>query len=180
METSIVVALVSGTFILMAAVLGMVVNFHQSKLEAQRIDHERQRWLLELHSKFEDKLYNLRLKGYVPILASLELLSHYRIHDSTSEQLRDLASKMNSWGYGPAGLCMSGATRDSLFALRFKLIDYIDGKIDAETLMAESRTDLIELMRRDLNHSTSTWRNLPSLLAEIQSAIKTDSPAEKT
>ena len=180
METAIIVALVGGAYALMGAVLGAVVNYHRSKLEARRIDHERQRWLLELHAKFEDKLHDLRVKEYPPMLADLELLSHYRIQGVEPEQLRELASKLNTWGYSLGGLCMSGATRDALFALRFKLTDFIDGKIDPESFMAGPRTDLIELMRPDLNHSTSTWRNLPSLLAEIESAVKRETTAGKT
>jgi hypothetical protein len=168
METAILVAIIT----LMGTVIVTMVNYHRSKLEKRRIDHEREKWLLELHAVLEKRLHEIRLEEYPQIFAEMERLSHFRISAETPESLHELAGKLNKWGYGRSGLCMSGPTRDALFALRFKLIEFAEGKIEADKFMAGPRTDFVEWMRRDLNHSVSTWRNLPSLLSEIQDAVE--------
>jgi hypothetical protein len=167
-ETALIVAIIG----LVGAVVAAVVTYHRSKLEEKRIQHEKQKWLVELHGELEKRLHEIRLNEYPTILAELERLSHFRIQSETAESLRELAAKLNVWGYAKAGLCMSGGTRDALFKLRFRLIEFTEGKLGPEELMAGPRTDLIEWLRRDVNHSVSTWRNLPTLLSETQAAAE--------
>jgi hypothetical protein len=140
MDTAVVV----GAYALLGAVLAAIVNYHRSILEKRRIQHEKQKWLLDLHSQMEQRLHEIRLDLYPEILAELERLSHFRIQDETPTSLRELAAKLNAWGYGKSGLCMSRGTRDALFKLRFKLIDNIDGNVTPEELMRGPRTDVIE------------------------------------
>jgi hypothetical protein len=168
-----ITAIVGGTVALVGVSVTAIVTYHRSKLEANRIQHEKQKWLLELHAEFEKRLHEIRLQEYPAILAELERLSHLRIASETPESLRELAGKLNAWGYSKAGMCMSSQTRDALFKLRYKLTELASMKLsdkEREDLMQGMRTDLIEWLRRDVNHSASIWRNLPSLLRDIEEA----------
>ncbi|MBI1311923.1 hypothetical protein GC176_11575 [bacterium] len=170
MDTAITVALVGGAYALFGAVLGAMVNHYRAGLEERRIDHERQKWILELHAKFEFELHALRINDYPAIFAEMERLSHFRIDAEDAASIRQLAEQLNHWGYGRSGLIMSEQARLALFKLRHKLIEFADGKIKREALMSGERTDLIEWLRRDLNHSESAWRSYPSLLESIIAA----------
>ena len=172
LETAVVVALVGGAYSLFGAVLAAVVNNYRAKLEARRIDHERQQWVLDLHASFEKQLHSIRLEEYPPILAELERLSHFRIESEDRDSIAEFTGKLNAWGYGRSGLVMSGPTRDSLFKLREKLIEFTQGRIEREALLSGPRTDFTEWLRRDMNHSDSSWRQFPSLLKSVVDASK--------
>ncbi|MBD1871261.1 hypothetical protein H6F95_28940 [Cyanobacteria bacterium FACHB-471] len=145
------------------------------ELEERRIRHEENKWILELNSQRELELYKMRLRAYPEIFVMLEQLSHYRINGIDENKARELAEKLNEWGYSDAGLCMSPDTREAVFALRRRLGKYLQKEISAKDLTKGPRTDLIELMRRDLNHG-SLWREFETLtgrnLAEIQKFIE--------
>lgn len=55
-------------------------------------------------------------------------------------------------------------TRDVLFYLRRDLVRFARKQLDAHDIMRNKRTDLIELMRRDLSHNWSQWRELKPLI----------------
>lgn len=166
-------AIIAAAAALTSAYLTYQGNHYRSELEKIRIEHEKQKWLLELHAQLESRLHEIRLRVYPEILAELERLSHFRVDAETWDSLRELAEKINRWGYGETGLCMSDGTRIALFKLRYELSDYINRqKRPDEALMRGIRTDVAEWLRRDVNHSVSTWRSLPTLLSEIQKAVE--------
>lgn len=136
------------------------------ELEERRIKHEENKWILELNSQRELELHKMRFRTYPEIFAALEQLSHYRIDSLNESEIQEFMDKVNLWGYGEAGLCMLPDTRDAVFNLRFNLKQYLDKKISARDLMRGARTDLIELMRRDLSHNWSTWRQFETLTGQ--------------
>ncbi|MBD2101603.1 hypothetical protein [Leptolyngbya sp. FACHB-261] len=145
------------------------------ELEERRIRHEENKWILELNSQRELTLYKMRLRTYPDIFVALEQLSQYRVNEINENKARELAEKLNTWGYSDASLCMSPDTREAVFALRRKIGKYLQKEISAKDLTKGPRTDLIELMRRDLNHG-SLWREFETLtgrnFAEIQKFIE--------
>jgi hypothetical protein len=59
-----------------------------------------------------------------------------------------------------------------VFKLREALRQLADEKIQPEEMMAGIRTDVAELMLRDLSHTGSIWRGeLPSLLTKIAKRV---------
>jgi len=68
-------------------------------------------------------------------------------------------------------------TRKAIFTLREALRQLADGKIQPEEMMSGVRTDVAELMQRDLSHTGSVWRaELPSLLTKIAKAVEDSQP----
>jgi hypothetical protein len=55
-------------------------------------------------------------------------------------------------------------TRDAIFALRRDLLRFAKKEISAKDIRGGTRTDLIELLRRDANHDWSRWRDFKSLI----------------
>lgn len=144
------------------------------ELEERRIRHEENKWVLELNSQRELELYKMRLRTYPEIFVMLEKLSQHRIDEINEDEARELARNLNKWGYSDAGLCMSPDTREAVFSLRRRISKYLHKEISAKDLTKGPRTDLIELMRRDLNHG-SIWREFETLtgrnFTEIQNFI---------
>lgn len=91
-------------------------------------------------------------------------LSHYNIHQLTESQALELADRLNQWAYGEPGLYMLPDTRTAMFVLRDRLVRFARKRITAEELLRGPRTDLVELMRRDLNHDWSEWREFKPLI----------------
>jgi hypothetical protein len=143
-----------------------------SEMEERRIKHEENRWVLELNSKHELELHKMRLRTYPEIFAALEQLSHYHQDGLNENVVTELATKLNNWGYAEAGLCMLPDTREAVFALRRHLEKYLRKEISTEEVMHGPRTDLIELMRRDLNHNWSIWRQFKTLTDESLEGVQ--------
>lgn len=136
------------------------------ELEERRIKQEENKWILELNSQRELELHKMRLRTYPEIFIALEQLSHHCIKKLDENAISQLADKLNNWGYSEAGLCMLPDTRAAIFSLRKDLVKYLHKEINSHDLMKGSRTDLIELMRRDLNHNWSIWRQFKTLTDE--------------
>ena len=113
----------------------------------------------------------MRLRTYPLVLETLENLSSHNVKELSDNDIRDLADKFNAFGYGEAGLCMLPDTRDTVFSLRRDLILFANNKIGARELMGGSRTDLIELLRRDVNHDWSRWRDFQTLTEVNQERV---------
>lgn len=171
------IAILGALFTLFAALLATLVNYYRERSESQkwkrtleleerRIKHEEIKWALELNNQREMEIHRVRLKTYPEIFTALSSLSHHNLHKLTDDRLLELADMLNSWGYGESGLCMLPDTRDAVFRLRNTLTQAAQGKIQVRELVSRNstRTELIELMRRDLNHSWSPWREFKSLL----------------
>ena len=63
-------------------------------------------------------------------------------------------------------------TRAAIFKLQASLQQLADGKLSEEEMMSGARTDVAELMQRDLNLTGSIWReNLPSLMSRISKVV---------
>ncbi len=62
---------------------------------------------------------------------------------------------------------MLSNTRVALFRLRDDLIKYSQGDKEIEEIIQGSRTDLIEMLRRDFNHDWSIYRDMRTLLENI-------------
>ena len=106
----------------------------------------------------------MRLRTYPEVFSLLNQLSHFNIGSLSEGQILELAAKLNALGYGKVGLCMLPDTRDVLFDLRLDLVRFARKEVDADYIMSGKRTDLIELMRRDLSHNWSQWRELKPLI----------------
>lgn len=113
----------------------------------------------------------MRLRTYPAVLETLERLSGHYIYKLSEEEILGLADKFNMFGYGEAGLCMLPDTRDAVFALRTDLIRLAGKEIDAKSIRRGSRTDLIELLRRDVNHDWSRWRDFQTLTEVNQERV---------
>ncbi len=62
-------------------------------------------------------------------------------------------------------------TRDAVFSLRRDLVRFAEKKIDAKKIRDGSRTDLVELLRRDVNHDWSRWRDFQTLTEVNQERV---------
>jgi hypothetical protein len=146
------------------------------QLEEKRIDHERNRWAIELTRERELELFRQRILAYPSLMDALEPLGEQGEKQITEVELDALAEKLNSFGYGAAGLYMLPDTRRTLFILRDRCRSRADGKTSIEEIR-RVRTDLIERMRRDLNLE-SIWRDLDSLLEHNRRTARSHADAK--
>ena len=174
MDITVKVALIGTLLTFFAGLLATIVNFFHERserekwkrtiqLEERRIKHEENKWLVELNSQRELELYKIRWKTYPEIFTALEQISHYHQDKITDDVIRELANKLNYWGYSEAGLCMLSDTRKALFELRKNLVKFLNKEMNKEEIMHGARQDLIEGMRRDLNHHWSLYRKFKTL-----------------
>jgi hypothetical protein len=177
MDVTVQVALIGALFTFFAGLLATIVNFFHERsekekwkrtleLEERRLKHEEHKWVLELNSQRELELHKMRLKTYPEIFAALEKISHYHQDKLTDKVIKELADKLNSWGYSEAGLCMLSDTRQSLFDMRSNLEKFLRKEMTKEQIMHGARQNLIEGMRRDLSHNWSLYRKLKTLTDE--------------
>lgn len=190
MDITVQVALVGAILTFFAGLIAAIVNFFHERsekekwqrtleIEERRIKHEENKWALELNNQRESELHKMRLRSYPEIFAALELLSHYHQNEINEGTVTALATKLNRWGYDEAGLCMLPDTREAIFALRRHLEKYLRKEINAEEVMHGPRTDLIELMRRDLNHNWSVWRQFKTLTDDNLEGVQRTLASEK-
>lgn len=169
------IALASALLTFFASAFATLVNYFRERSEKQkwkrtldieerRIKHEENRWSLELNSQREMELYKARLRTYPEVFALLEKLSHYHIEKFDEKYLKDIAGQLNKFGYSDVGLCMLADTHETVFDLRRHIEKYLRQEIDIKALLRGPRNDLIELMRRDLNHSWSVWQDIKPLM----------------
>lgn len=153
---------------------------HQSHIETRKISHEEIKWYLELHSQFERTLFDMRIRTYPEVFTALEALSHHNIAALNKQSAKNLADKLNKYGYSEFGLCTLPDTQKSLFEVRKKITQYIKGDIKAKDLCHGERTDLIEHMKRDLNHSASLYRDFGTTLrSNIQQGVDATTSTSK-
>lgn len=164
MDVTVQVAMIGGLFALFATVLTILTNRYQEQLERRRVRHEENRWALELNNARELELHRMRLRTYPEVFAVLGRLSDYNIRQLSEEELLAAAAQLNGWGYGEAGLCMLPDTRTALLILRDRVLQLARKTMSYEEFLRGPRTDLVELMRRDLNHDWSEWRDLKPLI----------------
>lgn len=169
------IALTGALLTFFASVFATLVNYFRERSEKQkwkrtldieerRIKHEENRWSLELNSQREMELYKVRLRTYPEVFALLERLSHYHIEQFDEKYLKGIADRLNEFGYGDVGLCMLADTHETVFDLRRHIEKYLRQEIDIKELLRGPRNNLIELMRRDLNHSWSVWQDIKPLM----------------
>ena len=175
MEITLKVALIGALFTFFAALLTALVNFYKERfekekwrrtmeLEEQRFNHEKNRWALELTNLREMELFKQRFHEYPELFALLATLSSHNLQGFKPEKALTLADKLNGLGYGKVGLCMLPDTREAIFILRDYLKAFAATRLTDAEMMISPRTDLIELMRRDLSHDRSRWRDYKSLI----------------
>lgn len=172
MDATIQVAIIAGLFTVGAALLTSLASFYRERLEKRRIRHEENKWALDLNNQREMELHKMRLRTYPEVFAALRKLSSYTIHQLDEQQALELADRLHEWAYGEPGLCMLPDTRTALFVLRDKLVQFTRKKVSARELLRGPRTDLIELMRRDLNHDWSEWREFEPLIERNRARIQ--------
>ncbi|MBX7056657.1 MAG: hypothetical protein K1X75_01235 [Leptospirales bacterium] len=182
METSAAIAL-SGGLALAGSLTATVVALLRDRqerlrhrlqlaLERRRFQHEQRRWRIEFTRDRELALFQERLRSYPALLKSLGALGEQRSRRIAPARLRRLAGELNELGYGPAALAMLADTRRALFILRDRCRR--NGRTPAEMeKLLKARTDLIELLRRDLNHS-SLWRSARPLLDWNERALNSE------
>ena len=169
------IALTGALLTFFASVFATLVNYFRERSEKQkwkrtldieerRIKHEENRWSLELNSQREMELYKVRLRTYPEVFALLEKLSHYHIEQFDEKYLKDIADQLNKFGYGDVGLCMLADTHETVFDLRRHIEKYLRQEINVKELLRGPRNNLIELMRRDLNHGWSVWQDIKPLM----------------
>jgi hypothetical protein len=129
-----------------------------------------------LHCDFERRLQEVRLRAYPPVFADLKKLSHFPDRLYSRDDLMSLTEDVNSWGYGEAGLVMLPDTREAVFKMRDELRQLAGSASEPTKLTEEfrkrTRTDVAELMKRDLGLPESKWRpDLPLLLSRIKKIV---------
>lgn len=155
-----------------AGVVSVIVAALKHQLESRRLRNDEVRWLLELQGDIERKLLDARLEAYPDVFKSLQDLSHFPPAQRSSSDWLKAASVVNDCGYGKAALVMLPDTRAAIFKLQASLQQLADGKLSEEEMMSGARTDVAELMQRDLNLTGSIWReNLPSLMSRISKVV---------
>jgi hypothetical protein len=175
MNTTIETAIIGTMVTFFAAFLTTVVSFFRERsekekwkrtleLEERRLKHEENRWVLELNNQREMELHKMRLQTYPEVFAALGQLSSYNIDQRNESQLMELADRFNQWGYGEAGLCMLPDTREAVFLLRDSIVKLAKNEVNPFHVVNSTRVDVIELMRRDLNHDWSLWRQFKPLI----------------
>lgn len=175
MDVALQAAIIGALFTFFGALLTILMNFYRERserekwrrtleLEERKIKHEENKWTLELNNQRELELMKSRLSSYPEVFASLGKLSHHNIKSLSRENILELSDKFNSYGYGLSGLCMLPDTRDAAFVLRDYLKLFADKRVNDYDVMGGPRTDLIELMRRDLSHDRSVWRDYKPLI----------------
>jgi hypothetical protein len=190
MDIAIQVALIGALFTFFAGLLTAIVSLYRERLEKQkwartialdeqRFNHEKNGWALELTNLREMELFKQRLQEYPELFADLAALSSHRLGDLTPGKALALADKLNEYAYGQAGLCMLPDTRQAITILRNSLKGFGAGQDqktkskpwppEIEAIM-RPRTDLLELMRRDLGHGGSIWRDCKPLI-ELNSEL---------
>jgi hypothetical protein len=173
MDIAIQVALIGALFTFFAALLTTLVSVYRERfeklkwtrtfdLEERRFNHEKNQWALELTNLREMELFKQRLQEYPELFTDLGALSSHNLGALTPGKALTLADKLNEFGYGKAGLCMLPDTRQAVLILRNSLKAFDAGQ-NIETIK-DPRTNLLELMRRDLSHNRSIWRDYESLL----------------
>jgi hypothetical protein len=164
MDTAILIAIIGGIFTLSAATLTTVVGLYRERSEQRRIRHEENRWIFELNNQRELELHRMRIRTYPEVFAVLARLSDYNVRQLKETELMELAAQINQCGYGEPGLCMLPDTRTALFVVRDRILQLARGTMTPEKFLRGPRTDLVELMRRDLSHGWSEWREFKSLI----------------
>ena len=181
MNVTLKTAVVGAIVTIFAALLTALVSYFREwserekwkrtlELDEQRIKNDEIKWALELNNQRELYLHKARLRTYPEVFEALAALSSYNLHEFDEDKAKELADKLTKWGYGEAGLCMLPDTRDSLFSLRDTLGRFGRKEISKDLMIGELsrpdsiRVDVIERMRRDLNHSWSQWRDLKPIL----------------
>jgi hypothetical protein len=183
MDITVQIAIIGTLFTFFAALLTTLVNFYRERserekwhrtleLEERRIRHEENKWALELNNWREMELYKMRLRTYPEVFSALERLSMQNIPHLSENEIMELVDKLNKWGYGEPGLCMVPDTRDAIWVLRDYLKLFAQKKVSAKVIRGGPRTDLIELMRRDLSHDPSKWRDYKPLIAINRERIR--------
>jgi hypothetical protein len=158
---------------------------HNVSLEELRFSHEKLNWAQDHIQALEMKLHEKRLQTYPGLLTSLIALSRHNIQELTSSNALELATKLNTWGYGEIGLCMLAGTREALFVLRDRYRDYAMNATNPNDVvnlsqmrdaLTSARDDLIELMRLDLGHSPSPYYtgSAHDAISEIRTQILSD------
>ena len=169
------IALIGALLTFFASVFATLVNYFRERSEKQkwkrtldieerRIKHEENRWSLELNSQREMELYKVRLRTYPAVFSLLEKLSHYHIEEFDEKYLKEITDQLNKFGYGDVGLCMLADTHETVFDLRRHIEKYLRQEINVKELLRGPRNNLIELMRRDLNHGWSVWQDIKPLM----------------
>jgi hypothetical protein len=175
MDIAVQVAIIGALFTFFAALLATLVNFYRERserekwqraqeLEERRIRHEENKWALELNNWREMELYKMRLRTYPEVFSVLERLSLQNIDQLNENELTEIIEKLNKWGYGEPGLCMLPDTRDAIWVLRDYLKAFAQKKVSAMDIRKGPRTDMSELMRRDLSHDPSRYRDYNPLI----------------
>ena len=163
-DSAVQVALIGAVVTVLAALLTLLTNTLQSRIERRRVRHEENRWAFELNSEREMELHRMRLRTYPEVFDALGKLSSVNIRRLTPEELQALAEQFNRWAYGEPGLCMLPDTRTALLIARDRLLQLSRRTTTAEQFLRGPRTDLVELMRRDVNHDWSQWREYKDLI----------------
>ncbi len=197
MDVTIQVAIITATVTFFAALITAWISyFHERsekekwertlELEKQKFKNEELKWILELNNLREIELHKTRLRTYPEVFGALAKLSSYNLNQFDEKLARELADKFTEWGYSEAGLCMLDETRDALFTLRQILIRFLYTNISKEVAIEElsgtksKRIDLIEFLRRDLNHGRSKWRKNKSLLEkDREELVKLSSSSDR-
>jgi hypothetical protein len=164
MDTAILIAIIGGLFALSTAILTTIVSLYRERSEQRRIRHEENRWIFELNNQRELELHRMRIRTYPEVFTVLSRLSDYNIRQLEEADLKEMAERINECGYGEPGLCMLPDTRTALFVVRDRILQLARGTMTPERFLRGPRTDLVELMRRDLNHGWSEWREFKSLI----------------
>ena len=163
MNITIQTALISAVVTFCISLITILFNFYRERfekekwkrtieLEERKIIHDENKWAFELIINREIKLFEQRIEKYPKLFSLLNIFSKTRLSVVKNSDIEKLINQLDNHIYGEIGLCMLSDTRDSLIKFRNDCLKCLDGKIELKDMRYGSRTELLELIRRDLSH----------------------------
>ncbi|WP_338441194.1 hypothetical protein VZG28_10310 [Synechococcus elongatus IITB4] len=161
---------------LATSIVTVITGCFKLKIEHERIEHEKSQWILDFLLDKEQKLQEARIRSYPNVMRWLKNLSNYNENELDSSKLHRLIGELNSLGYSEAALFMLPETRSKLFALREELRALVSNEHNflenLEKMRSGNRTQLTEMLRRDLSHHSSDWGEYSTLLEDLIKQFK--------
>jgi hypothetical protein len=166
MPVQIQVALISGLFTLLVAVITAVSTSvytlnksreerkrEQVRLqqELERFRYEQREWLTDLRKAYQVELYKTRIASYPKIFQIIEKLSHHAPEPVTPEKATQIANELNCWFYSVGGMCAEADTRGAIRGLRNLCDKWGKEKGKKPSELNQWRNAAMLLLRRDLN-----------------------------
>lgn len=174
MDITIQTALIGAIVTTCISIITIIFNFYKERaekekwkrtleLEERKITHDENKWAFELIINREIKLFEKRIETYPKLFLLLNIFSKTKLKNVQKSEIVELINKLDGHVYGEIGLYMLSDTRDALVKFRNDCLKCLDGQLEFKYMRFGTRTELLELMRRDLSHDLR-FHNFKSLI----------------